>query len=151
MTNEPATPPLGLLLRHAHMRSARAFADALHPLGLEPPGAGILLNLDLLGPLTQRQLIDVTGTDKSSMVRYIDGLEHHGLVRREAHPTDRRALLITLTDASRAILEQIRAAADRTEQQLTQGLTPLESATLHTLLSRLAAYPDRSPGSPSAT
>ncbi|MBF9070093.1 MarR family winged helix-turn-helix transcriptional regulator [Streptacidiphilus fuscans] len=153
MMNEPFTPPLGMILRQAHIRASRAFAEALRPIGLETTGAGLLLNLHQLGPLTQRQLIDLTGNDKSSMVRYIDGLEQRGLVRREPHPTDRRAHLVTPTDAGREVLARIMETAARTDRRLAQGLTPEEALTLRALLTRFATSPapDDSPEPGSAT
>lgn len=141
MTNEPFTPPLGMVLRQAHIRASRAFTKALRPIGLETSGAGLLLNLHQLGPLTQRQLIDLTGNDKSSMVRYVDSLEQRGLVQREPHPTDRRAHLVTLTDPGRELLARIIETADQLDRQLAEGLTPEEARTLRALLARFAAPP----------
>ncbi|MEY9846053.1 MarR family winged helix-turn-helix transcriptional regulator [Streptacidiphilus sp. MAP5-3] len=141
MTNEPFSPPLGMILRQAHVRASRAFTEALRPIGLETSGAGLLLSLHQLGPLTQRQLIDLTGNDKSSMVRYIDGLEQRGLVRRQPHPTDRRAHLVTLTDPGHEVLARVKETAERTDQRLAQGLTPEETLTLRALLARFAASP----------
>ncbi|WP_051943161.1 MarR family winged helix-turn-helix transcriptional regulator [Streptacidiphilus rugosus] len=129
-------PPLGLALRHAHLRAARVFAEELGPLGVENIVAGVLMHLGHLGPQTQRQLVERVNSDKSAMVRYIDALEARGLVRREPHPTDRRAQLIVLTDAGRVLLAEVQEAADRTEDRLTDHLTPEERELFHRLLVR---------------
>jgi DNA-binding MarR family transcriptional regulator len=140
--NDSATPPrLGLALRHAHLRAARAFAEELRPLGLENVVAGILIHLGQLGPQTQRQLVDMINSDKSAMVRYIDALEHRGLVHREPHPTDRRAQWIVLTDAGQAMFAEVGAAAARAERRVSACFTPAEAELFHTLLARFAGAP----------
>ncbi|RAG82945.1 MarR family transcriptional regulator [Streptacidiphilus pinicola] len=139
-TPTPQRPSLGLALRHAHLRAARLFAEELKPLGLENIHAGIFMHVGLLGMLTQRQLVDSMGVDKSAMVRALDALEARGLVRREAHPTDRRAHAVILTDAGRATLERVMAAVRRTEERMTTGFTPEEAELFHSLVVRFA-YP----------
>ncbi|WP_441246438.1 MarR family winged helix-turn-helix transcriptional regulator [Kitasatospora sp. McL0602] len=136
MTDHSPKPPLGLALRQAHLRAAQVFAEELRPLGMENVLAGILMQLTLRGPQTQRQLTDSLSSDKSAMVRHIDSLERQGLVLREPHPTDRRAHAVILTDAGRARLAETQAAAARTEQRLTGCFTPEERDLLHDLLIR---------------
>src|SRR5215468_7698084 len=98
---------IGPLLRQAQRRSGRAFSAALRPLGIEGRHYGVLYHLDLLGPLSQRRLMDLTGEDKSSMVRTMDDLERLGFAVRRPDPHDRRAHAVELTKAGR----QIRAKA----------------------------------------
>jgi DNA-binding MarR family transcriptional regulator len=63
----------------------------------------------------------------TSVTNLIDGLEKDGLVRREAHPSDRRTTLATLTAAGRSRAEAattelhaIRFGTDLTEAELQQ-------------------------------
>ncbi len=141
----PQRPALGLALRHAHLRAARQFAQELEPLDLENHHAGILLHIGLLGMQTQRQLVDSMGVDKSAMVRTLDALEARGLVRREAHPTDRRAHAIVMTDAGRVMLDQVTAAASRTDEQLTTCFAPEERELFHSMVVRFAYAPAGEP------
>ncbi|WP_370093904.1 MarR family winged helix-turn-helix transcriptional regulator [Streptacidiphilus sp. MAP12-20] len=138
MNENAPKPPLGLALRHAHIRAARVFTEELRSLGLENVVAGILIHLGHLGPQTQRQLIDMLNSDKSAMVRYVDTLEQRGLVRREPHPTDRRAQWIVLTEAGQVMLAEVHRAADRGEERLTTCFTPSERELFHELLVRFA-------------
>jgi DNA-binding MarR family transcriptional regulator len=140
MNETPAAqrPSLGLALRHAHLRAARFFAEELRPLELENVHAGILLHVGLLGMPTQRQLVDSMGVDKSSVVRALDTLEARGLVRREPHPTDRRAHAVVVTEAGQAVLGQVTAAAGRTEARLTTCFTPEELELFHSMVVRFA-------------
>jgi DNA-binding MarR family transcriptional regulator len=138
MDESAEIPPLGLMLRQAHWRAARAFSETLKPLGLENALAGVLIQLDRYGPQTQRQLIDRVGSEKSAMVRQIDQLEARGLARRAPHPTDRRAHAVELTDAGRELTAEIATRAERAQAELLNCLSPTERKLFLTVLQRFA-------------
>src|SRR4051795_8712132 len=56
--------------------------------------------LERLGPMTQRELGDQLSLTSGGVTVLVDRLEQRGLVRRVAHPTDRRASVIELASAS---------------------------------------------------
>lgn len=56
-------------------------------------------------PPIMRQLCEDMGTTPRAVTALVDGLEADGLVRRVAHPTDRRATVVELTDAGRRSLD----------------------------------------------
>ena len=136
---------VGLLLRRAHRRSAREFGRRLQPLGIDPRHAGVLLQLDRGGPVTQRDLILRLGSDKSTMVRTIDELEARGLAVRRPHPTDRRAHAIEATESGRAVLAEIHSRAETAGQSLLAGFEPDERSQLLRLLRRFVDAEERSP------
>jgi DNA-binding MarR family transcriptional regulator len=136
---------IGLLLRRAHRRAARAFSEQLQPYDLDNRHAAVLLQLAGQGPVTQSDLIVLLGSDKSSMVRTIDELERRGLVRRAPHPTDRRAHAIEATDAGRSLLTEIRSRADAAGRALLDCLTPEQQARLLDLLQTFADAEDPRP------
>ncbi|RSN70985.1 MULTISPECIES: MarR family winged helix-turn-helix transcriptional regulator [Actinomadura] len=129
---------LGMLLAEAHNRSRERVNDALRPLGINIRGFGVLLALPLYGPVTQRDLIDRTGIDKSTMVRLIDELEDGGLVSRERTPQDRRAYSIVLTPRGGETLEKAWRATDEVGGAMFGRLTGPERGLLVDLLRRLA-------------
>jgi MarR family transcriptional regulator, lower aerobic nicotinate degradation pathway regulator len=135
----PPGPELGLLLRLAHQRAAKAFSEALQPLGLEGRHVGVLMTLARLGPSTQSQLIAELGSDKSSMVRTVDDLEHRGLAARRPVPGDRRARSVDLTTTGRERLASATTIAQHVGDDLFGCLTGREQATLRELLSRIVA------------
>jgi DNA-binding MarR family transcriptional regulator len=69
----------------------------------------MLLALYILDISGQRQtvgsLLHFSGTPMSTAKRWLDYLSAHDLVRREAHPTDRRTAFIGLTDRARQKLD----------------------------------------------
>lgn len=135
----PPTAEIGLLLRLAHRRAAKAFGEQLHPLGIDNRHAGVLLQIEQAQRVTQRQLIDLIGSDKSTMVRTIDELEARGLAARRPHPEDRRAHVIEVAAAGSELLAQVRAAAMRAGDGLLACLEPAEQEQLAALLTRFAA------------
>jgi DNA-binding MarR family transcriptional regulator len=137
----PNLAQIGPLLRQAQRRTARAFAAALQPLGIEGRHFGVLFQLDLYGPLSQRRLMDLTGEDRSAMVRTIDDLERLGLAIRGPDAVDRRANAVELTQAGRQLRGQAGAIAEQVAADLLDVFTPEERGALFVLLERLAASP----------
>lgn len=73
--------------------------------GLTRARAELLWRLAEAGPLTQSTLSDALQCTPRNVTGLVDALEADDLVRRDAHPTDRRATLVALTDAGGAILD----------------------------------------------
>ena len=140
MTDEPAVQlsRIGPLLRQAQRHSGRVFAAALRPLGIEGRHYGVLYQLDQHGPLSQRRLMDLTGEDRSAMVRTIDELERLGLAVRKPDPTDRRANAVELTRGGRQMVARAGALAEDVAAQLLDAFTPREREALFALLERFA-------------
>lgn len=84
------------LLTQAHYALATELAAAFQPLGLTPRGHAVL-SAARTAALTQKQLADLVGLDKTTMVATLDELERAGLARRVPSPTDRRAHVIEVT------------------------------------------------------
>jgi DNA-binding MarR family transcriptional regulator len=90
--------------------------DRLARDGLTVSRAGVLWQVRRHGPITQRALADALGVSARTVTGLVDGLVETGFVTRQAHPTDRRATLVTFTPrATRVVraLERERAAFTR--------------------------------------
>lgn len=87
--------------------------------------------------LTITELAAQLDSTTATMVNRIDRLEHHGLLQRTPHPTDRRSLHLTLTPTGIATAERMVQARTRQRRQWLTALTPDERTTLNTLLSQL--------------
>ncbi|MDR3083432.1 MAG: MarR family transcriptional regulator [Streptomyces sp.] len=141
--NAPDTTPssfgtsrarIGPLLRRAQRHAAHTFAEALRPLGIEGRHYGVLLNLVEHGPLSQRRLIDLTGSDKSGMVRTVGDLEARGLAVRRPSPTDRRAYAVGITEEGRALFAEASLVADEVAERLLHHIDEDDQELLCTLL-----------------
>ncbi len=60
--------------------------------------------------------------EKSTMTSLIDRMEGAGLLRREDHPTDRRAYKICLTARGKELEEKLDQVVSRVYKHLTRGI-----------------------------
>jgi DNA-binding MarR family transcriptional regulator len=60
--------------------------------------------------------------EKSTMTSLIDRMEGAGLVRREDHPTDRRAYQICLTTRGKELEQSLDEVVSRVYKHLTRGI-----------------------------
>ncbi len=72
-----------------------------------------------------------------AMTNRLDKLERSGLIRRAPDPQDRRGVLLELTEAGRARLEEYVDAGAGRERELLDDLTLTEKQQLNRLLSKL--------------
>jgi DNA-binding MarR family transcriptional regulator len=131
---------IGLLMRRAHDRAASALVQALRPLGLELRHFAVLIALNEHGTLSQRDLVAVVGSEKTSMVRVIDDLEATGLVVRRAVPGDRRMHAVEMTAEGLAAFDAAHVSARDIAAGLVAHLRPGEAERLMDLLTRFT-YP----------
>jgi DNA-binding MarR family transcriptional regulator len=86
----------------AYQRSTQAFDDEVgRVLDLNPVD---LRCLDWLteGPMSASRLAEATGLSAAATTAMIDRLERKGFVRRRKHETDRRQVLVEMTDEGQA-------------------------------------------------
>ncbi|MEU9150415.1 MarR family transcriptional regulator [Streptomyces sp. NPDC048417] len=134
---------VGMSLFLAWRISDRNFADALGEFELTPRQYSVLLSLAADQPLTQTELVNRVGVDRSGMGRQIDDLEQRGLVERRRHEVDRRAHAVNLTDLGRARLKAADAAVQHTMAEVYGVLSEEELEVLDRLLTRIV---EQAPG-----
>ena len=135
---EPLASAPGFLLSWNGHRIARYFAAALEPLGLRPPHFGVLTLIDANPGSAQRELVERSMIDASTMVAVIDELEERGLAERRPHPQDRRKRAVYLTPQGRRTLQRARTVAAQTATDVFNPLDGKELETLTKLLRKLA-------------
>jgi len=90
------------------------------------------------GPLSLTELAKDMGTDAPAATVLINALEARGLVKREAHPTNRRAKQVSLTAAGRRVLAVVANITDRPPPALN-ALPKDELAALRRILEKLVS------------
>jgi DNA-binding MarR family transcriptional regulator len=138
-SGEPAqlVASTGYLLARLGGESRRRWAHMLSDHGLTPHHFGVLMVLQQLDAASQQQLSRLVGVDPRNVVAVLDVLEHERLIRRRAHPTDRRRHTVSLTPAGRQLLAELGLAGERIEEELLNQLSPAERDSLHQLLLKL--------------
>ena len=90
------------------------------------------------GPLSLAELAHDMSIDAPAATVLINALESRGLVKRKAHPTDRRAKQVSLTPAGQRMVEAVANITDRPPSSLTD-LPPAELAALHRTLGKIVS------------
>jgi MarR family transcriptional regulator, organic hydroperoxide resistance regulator len=105
-------------------------SEMLLKLGLYPGQELILMRLFDRDAQIQTELQTSIGLDHSTVSRSIRRMEDAGLVTRRPADHDRRAMVVSLTDAGRAMHPRLAELWDTLETALTNGLTDGERADL---------------------
>jgi DNA-binding MarR family transcriptional regulator len=111
------------------LRSLRA-VDRLA--GLTPQRLSALSVLVFGGPCSLGALASAEGVAGPTMTRIVDGLIDAGLARRQAHPSDGRAVLIAATTDGEALM---RAAQQRRIDALAEALASLPAQAQRQIVS----------------
>lgn len=111
--------------------------------GLTRARATVVAVLARLGPSNQRALADLLRVTPRNVTGLVDGLEGAGLVVRSPHPEDRRASLVSLTDAGAELAASLADDERKLARYLFGGLDRDDVAAVTTgldrVLERLAA------------
>jgi DNA-binding MarR family transcriptional regulator len=105
----------------------------------------VLTSLELAGALTPRELSDAERVQPPTMTKVLAKLEERGLVQRTAHPTDRRQVLLSATQAGREVIAEQRRVKDEWLTRTLAGLPASERETLRQaaeILGRIARQGD---------
>jgi DNA-binding MarR family transcriptional regulator len=137
-----ADSELSSALRISVLRLARRLRAERSSADLTLTQISALSALDRHGPSTPSELAAHERVQPPSMTRVVAALEDRGLVSRVAHPTDRRQVLVAVTDRARAMLLEDRRRREAWLVAHLADLTPSERAVLQAaapILDRLAA------------
>jgi DNA-binding MarR family transcriptional regulator len=137
--DESALPTVlggGALLNQVGRQLATTLDRAFARFDLTTQQAALLLHA-AGRPTSPSQLTDMLGTDTAGMTRLLDRLEAKGLLRRQRHSRDRRAIIIEVTDTGRDLLPQLPPIFGRVNTQLFDDFTGEEITTCTAMLQRM--------------
>jgi DNA-binding MarR family transcriptional regulator len=129
-----------LELQRATHATLHHLTTELADLGLTPSELNALANLGDQpgGATTVSRLGAAIGGRPTTLTGILDRLERRGLLAREAHPTDRRAVALRLTgDGSRTAARILDAMAGL-ERRALHDLTPDAAVVVSAVLQRLS-------------
>jgi DNA-binding MarR family transcriptional regulator len=146
MTRPNSDPELALdKLFELAVRLTGAMQRGLGERGLTASRAEVLLVLDAAGPMVQRRLSEALRCTPRYVTALIDDLEGEGLVKRSAHPTDRRATLVSLTRTGSAAAAKMNAERQEAARWLLGDVPAADLATFVAIadqvLERISAVP----------
>ena len=88
-------------------------------------------------PLRMKELAAKMGITTGTLPVNVDRLEKQGLVARIPHETDRRSILVTLTEAGQALHQEHQNHHLHLTRDLQAALTPEETRQLQDILAKL--------------
>jgi DNA-binding MarR family transcriptional regulator len=130
---------VGFNLRLAQEASFQAFSRRSREVG-ERPGRFATLTIIARNPgISQTELGQANGRDKSSITPVIEELVRRGLVERKRVRSDRRAWRLTLTPAGKHTLATLMRCARVHDRKLDRIIGRRDRARFLAILKKLAA------------
>lgn len=120
-----------------HHQVHRIVDQAMCAAGLSLGRAKVLMRLESHGPMNQARLAELLGFAPRSVTETVDVLEREGLVTRNEDPHDRRARIVSLTDAGRDACATASTVRQKTMDDIFGVLDPSERAQLLSLLTTI--------------
>ena len=138
---EPPGPEADLseLLLHAAHELRRSWAESLGQWDLSPHQAMALRTAHAEDGGRVSDLAARLRIAARSATEVVDSLEERGLVRRCPSPTDRRAVLVQVTEEGRALAAQVEGARKQAQLAMVNRLDASERQQLEQLLRALIA------------
>lgn len=115
----------------------QAFDRRFAPLDLNLSQASLLAFLAEFGPHTQTQIADRLSLGRAATGTCIDHLESRQLIHRDPDPADRRVWQVSITDAGRALSDEVRRIDVQLSAELRAGITKEERQQLARVLERI--------------
>jgi DNA-binding MarR family transcriptional regulator len=125
------------LLGRAALRLQQLGEADLEPLGITPREYSVLAVLADRSPLSQTQVAEILGLDRTTILKLGAALERKGLLVRERDPNDARAYAVALTPAGVRLRGEAYELLLACEARFLVALSRSERKQLHDLLARL--------------
>jgi DNA-binding MarR family transcriptional regulator len=125
---------LAAVLRPSLLRLTRIVRNQRVDMSITLTQLSAMGTLHKHGPMSAGELAACERVQPPSMTKVLANLEERGLVRREAHPTDRRQAIMSITGEGVALLESERRSRDAWLSQRLAQLTPEERALIRNVI-----------------
>lgn len=134
--NAPFAEPVALvrspihLLHRAGQCAGDIFASEMTNLDLTPRQFAVLLTVAQNEGLSQTDLVELTGIDRSTLADIVRRMLKKGLLQRRRTREDARAYAVKLTDEGTRILAAARPKVEAVDARILGALTEGQQATL---------------------
>jgi MarR family transcriptional regulator, 2-MHQ and catechol-resistance regulon repressor len=116
----------------------KRIASLLLPFDLSP-ATGLVLSIlaDSEEPVSPNNIADRLIISRASVTSLLDSLEKRGYVTRQPHPTDRRMILVELTETGRQVADRFRPVVHHNQNLWLNVLNEEEQEQLVGMLQRI--------------
>jgi DNA-binding MarR family transcriptional regulator len=122
---QPLAGNLSWLLAQASHAMVTEMTRAFEDMGVAPRGHCVL-SAALIGEHTQKELADIVGLDKTTMVVTVDELERAGLAERVPVEGDRRARVIKVTASGKRVVAKGEKVVAQIQEDVLSSLPARE-------------------------
>ena len=130
--------PVQLLLAQVGHMYKWYLGNLMRDMQMKPGQAGILVILQMMGPMSQRELADRVHITPPSVNVAVQKLEKLGYVRKEQDEKDQRVTRIHLTDCGQKTIENMHDIIQRTEDTLLKNMSTEEKILCRRLLLQMS-------------
>jgi len=118
----------------------KRIASLLQPFALSP-ASGLVLSIvaDAESPLPPHEIAERLIISRATVTGLIDSLERQGYVQRRPHPSDRRMLLVEVTDTGRKVANTFRPIVHDQQKRWLEILSDDEQQRLIDSLHKVQA------------
>jgi DNA-binding MarR family transcriptional regulator len=146
MPGTDAAPPLLLyMLKQVELAVRSRIDEIVRPVGLTAAQYTALTVLERHADMSSAQLARSSFVTAQSMADMITALEDRALIKRHRDQSDRRRLVVALTDEGRALLDRCRDEVDSLEATMLTGLSVAQTKALRGILATCYANLSKAP------
>ncbi len=110
------------LMLQAPRRREAALSEAFDDLGLTVPKFRALVVISRLKSTITNEVAHLSSVDRTTLTRTLDQLVAAGLVLRTPSPTDRRVILLSLTEEGEQLVQRAREASHGYNDRMLRGV-----------------------------
>jgi DNA-binding MarR family transcriptional regulator len=131
---ENASPLLLYMVKQVELAVRARLDDIVRPAGLTATQYTALTVLERHPDMSSAQLARSSFVTAQSMADIVTALEARALIERHRDKTDRRRLVVALTDEGRALLDRCRDEVAALEATMLTGLSVPQTKSLRAVL-----------------
>lgn len=128
----------GHLLHRAQQFAADRFAEATGGVEITQRQFAVLCAVEANEGLTQTQLVQATGIDRSTLAELVGRMAQKGLLVRDKAPGDARANSVRFTEDGRGLYETVIAGAKAADEAILDALPRNKRASFVEALTRIS-------------
>jgi DNA-binding MarR family transcriptional regulator len=133
---------LGYNTRRATLTIISRFIERMAEFDLRPVDFSVLSLIGHNPGITSRELCNALNILPPNMVGFLKAFEKRDLIERTPHPTDGRAMGLSLTQKGQQLMQKAEVAAIESDASAAHQLSAAEQKTLMRLLQKIYRTPD---------
>lgn len=120
----PLDESVGFMMSQTYRKLTQWSGQCLKEYGLTTEQWSVLYRIGKYDGINQKEIAQRAAKDQPTTARILDGLLQKGLIEKMISPVDRRAYLVYLTEAGRALLAETIPVERQALAEAVRGIEP---------------------------